>query len=90
LSSVGVWRKGSPSGRVRLPVGAVPKLYWINVPLAAGSLVLVGTFAPESADPHATSHVDWPGLITIGLAVFALLYAPDRGPGCRLVVPPWS
>ncbi|MCF6525264.1 MFS transporter [Streptomyces sp. JJ36] len=55
-------------------------LFWINLPLAAVVLAVVRATTPESSDPHATRRVDWPGLATIGLSVFALLYALTEGP----------
>ncbi|MFS0884882.1 MFS transporter [Aeromicrobium sp. 179-A 4D2 NHS] len=65
-------------------------LFWVNVPLAAVAFVVVLRFTPESKDDRASSHVDWPGLLTIATAVFALLYAltaaPDDGWGSPVVL----
>ncbi|MGK5446538.1 hypothetical protein [Streptomyces radiopugnans] len=52
-------------------------LQWAN---NAFSLVVVRLTTPESRDPGASGHIDWPGLATIGPAVFALLYALTEGP----------
>jgi EmrB/QacA subfamily drug resistance transporter len=55
-------------------------LFWINLPLAAVALVLVRRDTPESRDRSASRHIDLPGLVTIALAVFALLFALTDGP----------
>jgi EmrB/QacA subfamily drug resistance transporter len=55
-------------------------LFWINIPLGLVAFVVIRSLTPESNDPEASSKVDWPGLVTIGLAVFALLYALTEGP----------
>ncbi|GAA3971943.1 MFS transporter [Actinomadura viridis] len=55
-------------------------LFWINLPLAAVTLVAVRLTTRESRDPGASRRVDWLGLACIGAAVFALLYALTEGP----------
>jgi EmrB/QacA subfamily drug resistance transporter len=88
LAAFGVWQAVAWGGQAVGPaIGGVitdtlgwPWLFWINLPLAAVSVILIRLFAPESKDPNASSHVDWLGLATIGLAVFALLYALTEGP----------
>ncbi|HXV92156.1 MAG TPA: MFS transporter [Pseudonocardia sp.] len=65
-------------------------LFWVNLPLAVVTLAVVRVTTPESRDVRASRHVDWAGVCTIGLAVFALLYAltagPDAGWASPLVV----
>ncbi|MFH8678983.1 MFS transporter [Streptomyces lydicus] len=55
-------------------------LFWINLPLAAVTLVVVRITTPESRDEEATRTIDWLGLATVVIAVFALLYALTEGP----------
>ncbi|MFO6451075.1 MULTISPECIES: MFS transporter [unclassified Aeromicrobium] len=98
LTAFGVWQAVAWGGQAVGPAvgGGLTDglgwawLFWINVPLAAVAFVVVARFTPESKDDGASSHVDWPGLVTIALAVFALLYAlteaPDVGWGSPLVI----
>ncbi|MFE1176117.1 MFS transporter [Streptomyces sp. NPDC058773] len=55
-------------------------LFWINLPLAAVTLVVVRATTPESRDEEAERTIDWLGLTSVVLAVFALLYALTEGP----------
>jgi MFS family permease len=55
-------------------------LFWINVPLGVVAFLIIRAATPESSDRNASRHIDWVGLVTIGLAVFALLYALTEGP----------
>ncbi|GIM92216.1 MFS transporter [Paractinoplanes toevensis] len=55
-------------------------LFWINLPLAVVTLVALRASTPESRDEHASRRIDWLGLATIGLAIFALLFALTDGP----------
>ncbi|AWN30581.1 MFS transporter [Streptomyces sp. NEAU-S7GS2] len=55
-------------------------LFWINLPLAAVTLVVVRATTPESRDEKAGRTIDWLGLTSIVFAVFALLYALTEGP----------
>jgi MFS family permease len=88
LTAFGVWQAVAWGGQgVGPAIGGVitetlgwPWLFWINLPLAALAFVVIRAFTPESSDPDASRRVDWPGLVTIGLAVFALLYALTEGP----------
>ena len=56
--------------------------FLVNAPLAAALLVVVWARVPESRNPHASHHLDWPGalLATVGLGgvVFAFIEAPVR------------
>ncbi|MHA7135374.1 MFS transporter [Oerskovia turbata] len=88
LTAFGVWQAVAWGGQAVGPaIGGVLTdllgwqwLFWVNVPLAVVAFLVVRALTPESANPDATRHVDWPGLLTIGLAVFALLYALTEGP----------
>lgn len=57
-------------------------VFWLNVPLAVG-VVLLSRVVPESSNPHASKHIDAPGiaLAVIGLAgtTYALTAYPARG-----------
>jgi EmrB/QacA subfamily drug resistance transporter len=98
ITAFGAWQAVAWGGQAVGPaVGGVVTeglgwswLFWLNLPLAAIAYLVVRAVTPESSDPEASSHVDWPGLVTIGAAVFCLLYAltagPDRGFGDPLIV----
>jgi EmrB/QacA subfamily drug resistance transporter len=59
-------------------------VFWINVPIAAATLIITRRWVPESYDPQAR-HLDLPGaaLGTLGLGgvVFGLLESPRLGLG---------
>ena len=88
LTAFGVWQAVAWGGQAVGPaVGGVITdglgwrwLFWVNLPLAALAWVVIRRLMPESSDPEASREVDWAGLATIGLAVFALLYALTDGP----------
>ncbi|EME23371.1 MFS transporter [Rhodococcus triatomae] len=89
LTAFGVWQAVAWGGQAVAPaIGGVitdtvgwPWLFWINIPLGLGAYAVIHAFTPESSDASATRKVDWLGLATIGLAVFALLFALTEGPG---------
>jgi EmrB/QacA subfamily drug resistance transporter len=88
LTAFGVWQAVAWGGQAVGPaIGGLITygpgwqwLFWINVPLGAAAYFVIRALTPESSDPNASRHVDWPGLVTVGLAVFALLYALTDGP----------
>ncbi|MGE3287748.1 MAG: MFS transporter [Pseudonocardia sp.] len=88
LTAFGVWQAVAWGGQAVGPaIGGVITdglgwrwLFWLNLPLAAVAFGVIRATTPESRDPQASSRVDWLGLATIGLAVFALLYALTDGP----------
>ncbi|WP_068272583.1 MFS transporter [Aldersonia kunmingensis] len=88
LTAFGVWQAVAWGGQAVAPaIGGVITdvldwrwLFWINLPLGIAAFAVVRVFTPESKDEEASSRVDWVGLVTIGLAVFALLYALTDGP----------
>lgn len=88
LTAFGVWQAVAWGGQAVGPAigGAItdslgwPWLFWLNVPMAAAAFVVIARFTPESRDADASRSIDWAGLATIGLAVFALLYALTDGP----------
>ncbi|MFC8732928.1 MFS transporter [Luteimicrobium sp. NPDC057192] len=88
LTAFGVWQAVAWGGDAIGPaIGGVLThllgwqwLFWVNVPLAVVAVLAIRAFTPESSDPHASSRVDWLGLVTIAAAVFALLYALTDGP----------
>lgn len=47
-------------------------VFLVNVPVAVAALVLTARFVPESADPSAQKHMDWPGALLAVLALGAL------------------
>jgi MFS family permease len=55
-------------------------LFWMNLPLAAAALIVITAATPETTVETTSRRIDWAGLATIGLAVFALLYALTDGP----------
>jgi len=50
-------------------------IFWINLPLCAAGIAITAVAAPESTDPGASRHVDFPGLVTLTLGVGALVLA---------------
>src|SRR2546423_11608394 len=53
-------------------------IFFVNVPIGIGTVVLAKTQAGESRDPEA-KRLDWAGLITFSLGLFALIYGLLRG-----------
>ncbi|GIF19986.1 EmrB/QacA subfamily drug resistance transporter [Actinoplanes tereljensis] len=88
LTAFGIWQAVAWGGQAVGPaIGGVLTdglgwrwLFWINLPLAAITLVALRASTPESRDEQASRRIDWPGLVTIGLAIFALLFALTDGP----------
>ncbi len=88
LTAFGVWQAVAWGGQAVGPAigGGITEglgwewLFWLNLPFAAVAFVVIRAITPESSDADASSHVDVPGLVTIALAVFALLYALTDGP----------
>src|SRR4051812_44795428 len=88
LTAFGVWQAVAWGGQAIGPaVGGILTsglgwqwLFWINVPLGVGTYFLLRASTPESRDAEASRSIDWLGLATIGLAIFALLFALTDGP----------
>ena len=88
LTAFGIWQAVAWGGQALAPaIGGVITdgpgwqwLFWINLPLAAAAMAAIAAFTPEVSDASSDRRVDWVGLATIGLAVFALLYALTDGP----------
>lgn len=95
LTAFGVWQAVAWGGQAVGPAigGVITEtvgwrgLFWLNVPLTILTFVAVRAVTPESRDDDASHRVDWAGLVTIGLAVFALLYALTDGPGAGWTSP---
>jgi EmrB/QacA subfamily drug resistance transporter len=66
-------------------------IFWVNLPIAAVTLLVVRAATAESRDENAPPGVDLAGVATSGGAAFALLYAltagQTRGFGDPLVLP---
>jgi MFS family permease len=92
--SISVWAAALSLGSVLSPLacgltaqsrfGSWPDSGWrwaflVVVALAAVSAVLAFVLAKDSKSPEGRS-LDWPGQITIGVAVLALLFAVIQGP----------
>lgn len=58
-------------------------VFFLNLPLAVAVLALSAWRVPESCDPEAAPHLDWPGaaLATLGLAglTYGLIELPQKG-----------
>ncbi|MFF5297622.1 MFS transporter [Paractinoplanes globisporus] len=88
LTAFGVWQAVAWGGQAVGPaIGGVltsglgwPWLFWINVPLGAATYFVLRATTPESRDEQASRRIDWLGSATIGLAIFALLFALTDGP----------
>jgi EmrB/QacA subfamily drug resistance transporter len=53
-------------------------IFYINVPIGIGAIVLTQAKVAESSNPEGT-RIDWIGTITFTLALFALVFAIIRG-----------
>ncbi len=53
-------------------------IFFVNVPIGIGTVILATTQAGESHDPEA-KRLDWAGLITFSLSLFALIFGLLRG-----------
>ncbi len=53
-------------------------IFFVNVPIGIGTAILAETQAGESRDPEA-KRLDWAGLITFSLGLFALIFGLLRG-----------
>ncbi|TFV56247.1 DHA2 family efflux MFS transporter permease subunit [Geodermatophilus sp. DF01-2] len=62
-------------------------VFLVNLPLAAVVVVVALRHVPESQDPEAARHLDWPGTALVVAGLGALTYGltaagePGRGPG---------
>ena len=67
-------------------------IFWINLPLIAGTLLITRSAVAESSDPEATRGIDGVGILlsAVGLGgpVFALIEQPTYGFGDPLVAIP--
>lgn len=88
LTAFGTWQAVAWGGQAAGPaIGGVitdtlgwEYLFWLNLPLAAVAVILIRVATPESKISDMSRTIDWAGLVTIGLAVFAVLYALTEGP----------
>lgn len=95
LTAFGVWQAVAWGGQAVAPAigGLVTELldwrwlFWLNLPLGLAAYAVVRATTPESRDPGVSRRLDWTGLMTIGLAVFALLYALTDGPAAGWTSP---
>ncbi len=55
-------------------------IFLLNLPLAAGVLLVSARYVPESRDPSAVGRPDWTGGVLAGLALGALTYGLIEGP----------
>jgi EmrB/QacA subfamily drug resistance transporter len=53
-------------------------IFYVNVPIGIGTVILAETQAGESRDPNAKK-LDWAGLVTFSGALFALIFGLLRG-----------
>jgi EmrB/QacA subfamily drug resistance transporter len=54
-------------------------IFYINVPVGLLGIIAALVLVPESRDESAVQRLDLPGLVTAGIAVFALTYALIEG-----------
>jgi EmrB/QacA subfamily drug resistance transporter len=80
--ALGVWAAVSSSALAIGPLvgGALVELdwrviFWVNLPLVAVGALILARAAPESSDPGAGHHVDWPGLGALSLGLTAVVLA---------------
>jgi EmrB/QacA subfamily drug resistance transporter len=53
-------------------------IFFVNIPIGIGTVALAETQAGESRDPEA-KRLDWAGLVTFSLGLFALIFGLLRG-----------
>jgi EmrB/QacA subfamily drug resistance transporter len=53
-------------------------IFFVNIPIGIGTVILAQTQAGESRDPEA-KRLDWAGLVTFSLGLFALIFGLLRG-----------
>src|SRR3954462_2816709 len=53
-------------------------IFFVNIPIGIGTVILAKTQAGESRDPDA-KRLDWAGLLTFSLGLFALIFGLLRG-----------
>ena len=71
-------RFGPLVGGLTVAVASWPWVFLVHVALALLTLALARTGVVESADPHAV-RIDLPGMATLSLAVFCLVFLITRG-----------
>ena len=81
-TAVGVWTAVSSIalGIGPLVGGALVELdwrliFWINIPLIAAGLAITLLAAPETRDESAEPRIDYPGVVTLGLGLGAVVFA---------------
>ncbi|MEP6572765.1 MAG: DHA2 family efflux MFS transporter permease subunit [Gemmatimonadota bacterium] len=89
--AIGIWSGASAAAAGAGPIfggwliGAASWrwIFWINLPLAAATLLITWRGVPESRDPHAPKHLDLAGasLATLGLGalIYGLTESSTRG-----------
>ncbi|MFN8122983.1 MAG: DHA2 family efflux MFS transporter permease subunit [Thermoleophilia bacterium] len=70
---------GPPLGGIITDLLSWHWIFAINVPVCLAALVLALRLVPESRDPTATGSIDWPGILTLSVSLFALNLALVRG-----------
>ncbi|MFN8108525.1 MAG: DHA2 family efflux MFS transporter permease subunit [Thermoleophilia bacterium] len=86
-TAVGVWgavaagaaAAGSPLGGMLTDLASWHWIFWVNVPVCVAAIVLAWRLVPESRDPTATGAIDWAGITTLTVSLFALNLALVRG-----------
>ncbi|MGZ8622113.1 MAG: MFS transporter [Solirubrobacterales bacterium] len=67
-------------------------IFWVNIPLIIGCVLLARAYVKESVDPDADRAIDWLGILFsalgLGLPVFALIQQPSNGWGAPTVYLP--
>jgi EmrB/QacA subfamily drug resistance transporter len=97
--AVGIWTAWSGISTLLGPAGGGLLveldwrwIFWVNVPLVIGTLVLTHRAVDESSDPEASRGIDGVGIglsaLGLGGPVFALIEQPTRGWGDALVAIP--
>jgi MFS family permease len=54
-------------------------VFWINVPLAALTIALTLAFAPRLAPAGERRPIDWPGVVSFGAGIAALIFGISQG-----------
>lgn len=54
-------------------------IFFVNLPFSIAGLVMVSLYVPETRDPNQSKRVDFPGVLTLTIAIFCLVLGLIQG-----------